>query len=234
MIRLDDPEGVRREYASERGLAGRKAAYRFAEGPDARDIALAAVAEIHPARVLEVGCGEGEFAERVLRELGADVVAVDQSERMVELTRGRGVDARLGDVQDLPFEDGEFDCAVAAWMLYHVPDLDRALAGLSRALRPGGRLVAVTNGLDHMRELFELAGCPPTDLSFTAENGVGLLRRHFARVERRDATGWVVFPDRAAAQAYLDASIRALGRTLPAFEGELRVRRAPYVFVADK
>jgi ubiquinone/menaquinone biosynthesis C-methylase UbiE len=63
-----------------------------------------------------VGCGRGELAERIALEVGAEVVAVDQSERMVELARER-VDARVGDVQELAFDDGSFDCAVAAWML---------------------------------------------------------------------------------------------------------------------
>ena len=44
---------------------------------------------------------------------------------MVELARARGVDARVGDVQALPFEDESFDAALAAWMLYHVPDVER-------------------------------------------------------------------------------------------------------------
>ena len=44
-------------------------------------------------------------------------MAVDQSERMVELASARGVDACVGDVQELPFADESFDCAVAAWML---------------------------------------------------------------------------------------------------------------------
>ena len=96
--------------------------------------------DVAPQSVLEVGCGEGELAERVQRELGAEVVALDQSERMVELTRRRGVDARVGDVQDLPFPDECFDVAVAAWMLYHVPDLDRGLGELARG--PSSRRAA--------------------------------------------------------------------------------------------
>src|SRR5207244_5914622 len=110
-----------------------------------------------PARaggVREAGAGRGERAERMQRERGVEVVAVDQSERMVELARERGVDARLGDVLALPFEDGSFDCAVAAWMLYHVEDLDLGLRELARALRPGGRLVAVTNTEFHLPELW--------------------------------------------------------------------------------
>jgi SAM-dependent methyltransferase len=235
-VTLDDPALVRQEYASEAGLAGRKAAYRFAEGPDPRELAFAAVAEARPRRILEVGCGEGELAERMLTELDAEVVAVDQSERMVEITRSRGVDARVADVQELPFAEGEFDCVVAAWMLFHVRDVDRALSEVTRVLRPGGRLVAVTNGVEHLRELHELLGTERTQFGFSGENGGEILARHFARVERHDGSGWIAFPSRSEAQAYVEASIGRTGwrsARLPEFDGPLRVRRAAYVFVAD-
>jgi SAM-dependent methyltransferase len=91
-VRIDDPELVRAEYASEAGLEGRRAAYRFAEGPDPREIAFEAVAEARPRRVLEVGCGPGELAARIQDELECEVVAVDLSPRMAELApwpRGR-------------------------------------------------------------------------------------------------------------------------------------------------
>jgi SAM-dependent methyltransferase len=234
-VTLNDPSVVAREYATETGLEARRAAYRHAEGPNAPELAFQAVAEVAPRRVVEVGCGPGELAARVARELGAEVVAFDTSERMVALARGRGVDARLGDVQALPLPDASFDCAVAAWMLYHVPDVDRALAELARVLRPGARLVAVTNGLDHLRELRELLGLPPRLATpFNAENGPELLRRHFARVEARDAAGSVRFPDRDAVLAYVRAS-RTLfeGRSsVPEFDGPLVVQRRPVIFVA--
>jgi SAM-dependent methyltransferase len=235
-VTLNDPATVREEYASERGLTGRRAAYEFADGPDPREIAFEAVAETSPSRVLEVGCGPGELAARVQDELAAEVVAVDISPRMVELARARGIDTRLGDVQELPFADGEFDCAIAAWVLYHVPDVDRALAELARVLRGGGRLVAVTNSTDHLSELFRLLDEPRVESAFSFENGEQQLARHFVRVELRPAHGTVIFPDRAAAQAYVDATVilRGEGRELPDFEGPLRVTRAPVVFVAEK
>jgi SAM-dependent methyltransferase len=234
-VTLHDPDVVRQEYASERGLAGRKAAYAYAEGPNAREVALAALVEVAPRRVLDVGCGEGDIAERIALELACDVVAVDQSERMVELTRARGVEAVVGDVQDLPFADASFDAALAAWMLYHVPDVDRGLAELARVLRPGGRLVAVTNSHEHLLELYELLERERVPYPFSSEDGEDRLRRHFARVERRDAWGWINFPGRREAQAYVDASrtLLLVGQ-LPPVEGAVRVRRAPTVFVAEK
>lgn len=238
-MRLDDPELVRREYASEDRLAARSRVFReLVDGPNAEELALEAVGEVSPRRVLEVGCGTGEFARRVQDELGAEVVALDLSPRMVELARARGVDARLGDIQALSFGEGEFDCAVANWVLYHLPDLDHGLAELARVLRPGGRLVAATFGEDNLQELWRALGeerTPPPH-SFTAQNGAEPLRRHFGRVERRDARGVVVFPDRAAIRRYVAASIRRrhLAGGVADLDGPFRARSTQAVFVAEK
>ena len=236
-MRLNDPQAVREEYASEAGLLGRRAAYQWAEGPDALELLFQTISGLRPSHVLEVGCGPGELSERMRVELGASVAAVDVSPRMVGLARGRGVDAQLGDVQDLPFPDASFDCAVAAWMLYHVPDVDRALGELARVVRPGGHLVAVTNHLDHVQELRALADEPGTfESAFSGENGAALLTRHFERVEERDAAGTIRFPDREAVLAYLRASISLKGAEarLPPFEPPLVVRRHPTIFVAER
>ena len=235
-MRIDDPELVRREYETDERLAGRIAAYRFAEGPSAREIAFEAVAETHPERVLEVGPGQGWMSERIQQELGADVVAVDQSEHMVRLTQERGVEAIVGDVRELSFEDGAFDSAVAAWMLYHVREVDQALGELARVLRPGGRLVAVTNGERHWQELIDLLGVVREPSSFSGENGEALLRRHFADVERRDAHSVIVFPGRREIQEFVDSSIilsRGM-RPVPELDGPFRVTIAPVVFVAER
>ena len=173
-MRLNDPELVRRQYETEAGLeARREAQTRYRQGPDGFDTAFAAVVEAHPRRVLEVGCGMGQFSERMARETSAEVVATDLSQRMVEIAASRGLDARLADVQALPFEDGEFDCAVANAMLYHVADLERSLAELHRVLEPGGRLVATTIGVDHMLELWQLVGYHVPERQFSRETGDG-------------------------------------------------------------
>jgi ubiquinone/menaquinone biosynthesis C-methylase UbiE len=134
MRRLDDPALVAREYASEDRLRARQRLYRDVSGENAPEVLWRVLAELRPRTVLEVGGGPGELAERMRVELGASVSFIDISPRMVELARARGVDALVGDVQKLPFADASFDTAVAAWMLYHVPDLDRGLAELARVL----------------------------------------------------------------------------------------------------
>jgi SAM-dependent methyltransferase len=230
---LNDPEAVRTEYEDESRLAVRAGPWARVRGPNAVAMSREAVEEVAPRRVLEVGCGRGETAEWIAGETGAEVVAVDQSDRMVELTRARGIDARVGDVQELPFGDETFDCVVAAWMLYHVPDLDRGLAEIVRVLRPGGRLVAVTNSARHVQELKQLMGSS-VPVSFTAENGEELLRRHFSAVELRDATGYAIF-EPGEAVAYIRASMSIFGgNPIPEITEPIRVTAAPMIFVATK
>jgi SAM-dependent methyltransferase len=236
-VRFDDPELVRREYATEDGLRARAAVYEGVSGPDARDTAFEAVREAEPDRVLEVGCGWGEFAERLVKELGVEVIAVDQSPRMVELARERGVDARVGDVQALEFADASFHVTVANWMLYHVPDLDQALSELARVLVPGGRLVAATNGLDHLGELWALVGRDRHEEPgrFFSERAEEPVLRHFASVERRDVTSTVRL-DEDAARGYIASSVlhKHLADTMPALDGPLAATRHNTIFVATK
>jgi SAM-dependent methyltransferase len=233
----NDPEVVRREYADESGLVHRFALWQDnPDVPQPQEIAFDEVLALSPERLLEVGCGRGELAERFARE-GIDVVALDLSERMVELTRERGVDARVGDVQSLPFGDAEFDVAVANFMLYHVSDLDRALAEIARVLRPGGRLVAATNGVGQLAEMWALVG---RDLSdrwslFMRETGEAFLRPHFAEVRVVELDGSL---DMTAQQmrGYVSHSVahKEAAAAIPDFAGTRPVSTSSAVFVATR
>jgi SAM-dependent methyltransferase len=229
----DDRDVVRREYADETGLSARISLWSRRTGPRAIDVTFDEVVASAPQRVLEVGCGRGELAERLVHA-GLDVVAVDQSERMVELTRARGVDARIGDVSELPFADGEFDVAVANFMLYHVPDLDRALAELCRV---APTLVAATNGFDQLREMWELVGRDLGDRRhlFMRETGASFLGRHFSDVRTIDLPATV---DLSAEDMryYIAHSVahRQLAERVPDFEGTRTVTASTAVFVATQ
>lgn len=228
----NDPDVVRREYADETGLSARSSIWSRRTGPRAQDVAFEAVLAGAPRRVLEVGCGRGELAERLVHA-GLEVVAGDQSERMVELTRARGVDACVADVQDLPFPDGAFDVAVANFMLYHVPDVDRALAELRRV---GGKLVAATNGVDQLKELWELVGRDVSDRRrlFMRETGADFLARHFANVEMIDlpATVELSAEDMRYYVAHSVAHKHAVDR-IRDFDGTRTVTASTAVFVAS-
>ena len=232
--RLDDPELVREQYASEGGLRARQALWRELEGPNPRDVLWDAIVAAEPRTVLEVGGGDGWLAERIQRELGCDVVLVDQSERMVDLARARGVDALVGDVQALTFADGAFDTAIAAWMLYHVPDLDRGLAELARVLAPRGRLIANTNSRRHAEEMFDLIGYPPErrEWVFNAENGEDALRRHFAEVVRTDVVAVATVRDRQTLTDYRDSMLVDVDPVPENVPLPLRVHSRGVVFVA--
>jgi SAM-dependent methyltransferase len=235
---LDNPMLVRWEFASEERLEKRNALYRqLVEGVNAEELAFEAVREVAPMRVLDVGCGTGEMAERIVQELGAEVVALDASQRMVELTKARGLDARLGDIQELPFEDGSFDCVLAGWVIYHVPNRTRAITECARVLRAGGRFVAPTLDDANLRDLWEFLGSPfERSLTFSSSNGAAQLEPHFARVEGRDAEGVVVFPTADSMRRYVAANMtRAhLAAVVPEFDEPVRIRTNHTIFVADK
>jgi SAM-dependent methyltransferase len=236
--RLDNPVLVQWEYASEERLRARNAIYRdLLEGENAEDQIFAAVAAASPRRVLDIGCGTGELAERIATELGADVVAADQSGRMVNLARELGLDARIADIQALPFLDGEFDCVVAGWVLYHVQDRNRAISEVARVLRPGGRFVAATMGVDNFAEVWQLLGEDwARTISFDRENGAAQLEPYFERIERRDCDGTVVFPTADDVRRLIAASMTGahLGGKVPELTEPLRARSRHTVFVADR
>ena len=105
----------------------------------------AAVAGLAAPRLLDLGCGTGALAERVLGVApGAHLTCVDLSPRMVEAARARlagRAEVLLGDAERLPFHDAGFDAAWCNDSFHHYPDPERAAFQAWRALAPGGALV---------------------------------------------------------------------------------------------
>jgi trans-aconitate methyltransferase len=96
-------------------------------------------------RILDLGCGDGALTEKLVAA-GANVVGVDNSADMVKAARQRGLDARVEDGFSLDFNpefDAVFSNAAMHWMKR---DPDAVIAGVHRALKPGGRFAAEMGG----------------------------------------------------------------------------------------
>lgn len=179
------------------------------------------------ARVLEIGSGTGQLwksnADRI--PAGWRIVLADFSpgilrEGLIEL-RGldRRFDALAADAQSQPFADRVFDAAVANFMLYHVPDIPRALREIRRVLRPGTRLYAATMSTGNMRELDEIArrfipratiGAAPA--RFGLDNGFELLADAFANVTLERYPDALVVTEAAPVMDYIESMSTMAGR----------------------
>ena len=96
-------------------------------------------------RILDLGCGNGVLTEKIIA-LGADVVGVDSSPDMVQAAKLRGLDARVASGYSLNF-NREFDAVFSNAALHWMKDNpDAVIAGVNRALKPGGRFVGEMGG----------------------------------------------------------------------------------------
>ena len=95
-------------------------------------------------RVLDLGCGDGVLTARIAAA-GASLVAVDAAPDMVRAARSRGLDARVLPGQHLAF-DSEFEAVFSNAALHWMRPAEAVLAGVYRALKPGGRFVAEMGG----------------------------------------------------------------------------------------
>ena len=95
--------------------------------------------------VLDLASGTGDFSLMVNRQYpGSRAVAVDITERMLQLARVRGVEHTVcGDAGMLPFPDHSFDCVFVGYGLRNFPNLGVAVSEIERVTRPGGSLVSL-------------------------------------------------------------------------------------------
>lgn len=97
-------------------------------------------------RVLDLACGTGNAALLASRT-GAAVSGIDAAQRLIEVARahasaeGIAVSFVVGDMQGLPFDDGQFDVVLSVFGLVFATDVERAFAEMLRVMRPGGRAI---------------------------------------------------------------------------------------------
>ena len=147
-------------------------------------------------RILELGCGTGEMWRGVTLPEECSLLLTDFSAGMLEtaqrtLTSRPEITFQQVDAQNIPCADNTFDMVIANMMLYHVPDLSRALAEIRRVLKPGGKFYCATYGEHGAVEAVAqwLNVDAAVRYTFTLQNGAAQLGQFFAQVEQR------VYPD---------------------------------------
>jgi len=98
---------------------------------------------VNGTKVLELGCGTGEFTKRVA-STGADITAIDISPDLLKtaetLVKNNNVRFRIQNVEETDFEDESFEVVFGSSILHHL-NLRPALADMYRILKKGGRVV---------------------------------------------------------------------------------------------
>jgi SAM-dependent methyltransferase len=102
---------------------------------------LAALAPLQGRTFLDAGCGAGGTLS-LAQDAGARVSGLDASGPLLEVARGRVPDAdlRVGDIQEMPYDDGTFDVVTAFNAIQYAADPKAAVTELARVVRPGGQV----------------------------------------------------------------------------------------------
>ena len=104
-------------------------------------------------RILDIGCGTGQLSAEIAAS-GALVVGVDRSPDMVDEARKKfpGLRFEVCDARALEFRE-EFDAVFSNAALHWIPQAELVVAGISRALKPGGRFVAEFGGKGNVEQV---------------------------------------------------------------------------------
>lgn len=217
-------------YGTSANLDARKAIYQYQQKSfDLLEWVLGHVAWRGDETVLDVGCGTGQYLRHLAQHPGMQVLGFDLSRGMLADLAQQWGDAPLpvravADAQALPLPDACCDVVLAMHMLYHVPYIALAAHEFRRVLQPGGVLLALTNGDEHLSRLHDVlsdaidavagqpVACPPRfNEKFSLQNGAAPLQTVFAQVERQAFVGELAIPDPQPLLGYFNSmsSIRA-------------------------
>ncbi len=134
----------------------------YVPGKSWKSVAEALLKLMPPMVIADLGAGEGAFS-LLLAQRAKQVIAVDTSAKMVEFGRQqakrqgvKNVDYRLGDMEEVPIEDGSVDLVFFSQSLHHALHPERAMAEAWRILRPGGRIAVLDLAKHRFEEAREL------------------------------------------------------------------------------
>jgi len=151
-------------------------------------------------KVLELGCGTGDTwigKEEKIPE-GTKIILTDISPLMSgkaveKLEKNEKFSFELADIQNIPYADSEFEIVIANHMLYHVPNLNKAISEIYRVLKKDGVFYSTTFGENSLKELTDIykkfEDCAhftySKDVRFSLDNGEAVLGDYFEKTEKR-------------------------------------------------
>jgi ubiquinone/menaquinone biosynthesis C-methylase UbiE len=181
-------------------------------------------------RVLDVGCGTGNYAAALAEATGCRVSGVDPSRRMLDRARDAATWESLvqGSAESLSFGDDVFDVVISTDVIHHIRDRGAYFREAARVLRPGGHIATVTDSHEtiprrrplssHFPETIsiELQRYPPVPRLLDEMAGAGFVATHLVEVSRDyDLDDIQAYRDRAFSSLLLiedDAFRRGIGR----------------------
>jgi len=176
------------------------------------------------ANVLELGTGSGALWSSIADKIPDkwNITLSDLSQGMLDaawrnlVVTGRNYKFEQIDAQSIPYKNETFDIVIANHMLYHVPDLKKALAEIKRVLKKDGCLIAATGGKSHLKEMSDWLrrldkghDFSPFTLSFNLENGAEQLKEFFPEVTLSRYEDNLLVTEVEPLMAYLRSAIRA-------------------------
>lgn len=121
--------------------------------------------------VFEAGCGTGLLLREAAR-VASSAVGLDLSRGMLGAARARGLRVVQGSLTDVPLPTASVDLVYSMKVLAHIPPIEKALAELSRLVRPGGHLLLEFYNPYSLRYLAKRLGGPGHIASGTTEADV--------------------------------------------------------------
>lgn len=114
-----------------------------------RKKAIKLLQDIQPKKILDIATGTGDFAVAAMKLKPTEVIGVDISQGMldvgIEKMKRKGLDhviqMRIGDSEELPFEDDYFDALTVGFGVRNYENLEKGLTDMLRVLRPGGKAI---------------------------------------------------------------------------------------------
>ncbi|MFX1321947.1 MAG: class I SAM-dependent methyltransferase [Promethearchaeota archaeon] len=188
------------QYKNHQNLINRMNLWSYGSNPESLEKWIFSKIQIQEyEQVLELGCGTGQLWLENFKNVPptCSIILSDFSEEMLNKAEENvkplnlPIKFKLINAEKIPYPNDIFDVVLGCHMLYHVPNIQKALKSINRVLKPGGKFISTTVSQQHMRELkdflseFELYSEVRMDLfsEFRNETGMKTLKSYFEEIE---------------------------------------------------